>query len=552
MHGDTSNKAASPSRLDARQHERDLLIKYIRDKVDQLLDVMGTSPINPHELDDQTLIELDPIGIICSSFSHVLENLRKTNSELRLARDEIETIFDTAGAAIMVLNPQRRIVAYNRKVDEFFLHGRKRVLGMDCSEVVCAGGGRRENCSFERVVAQGLADKNLEWTFQGRSFDVIGKPILDEHGNVTHVILSYNDISDRKRSMQALRDALLEAHEAKNRINGILRSVEDALIVSDNTGNVVLKNQAAEKLLSGASNLAEAQGEFATKLFEHLRCGDEQQGLWVTDITHSSGEGSEIIFQARSSRVSQRQGERGGVVTFLHEVTREREVERLKSEFVSTAAHELRTPLSTILGFSELILNELQLPADDLREYVGIIHQKAEGLALIVNDLLDISRIEAGDGLQLETERCPIKQLCDDALLGFKVHGNKYTFEIAVPAEDVYVKADRFAIAQVLENILSNAVKYSPEGSVVMFEVEVQGEDARICIADQGVGMTPEQLGRVFDKFYRADASNTAIPGTGLGMTIVKHIVEAHGGRVWIESKPQQGTQVFFTLPLAS
>jgi len=551
MNDNRPDKSPSQGRFGEQKHENELLIKYIRDKVDQLLAVMGTSPINPHELDDQTLIELDPIGIICSSFSHVLENLRKTNSELRLARDEFETIFDTAGAAIMVLDPQRKIVAYNRKVDEFFLHGQQQVLGMDCSEVVCEGGGRRANCSFARVLSQGLADKNLEWTFQGRSFDVIGKPIVDEQGNVTHVILSYNDISERKRSMQALRDALLEAHEAKNRIKGILRSVEDALIVSDEGGQIVLMNQAAEELLSGVSDLSESRDEFIIALFAHLQGGAEQQGLWVTDIPHHSETGRESIYQARSSQVSRQKSERGGVVTFLHEVTREREIERLKSEFVSTAAHELRTPLSTILGFSELILNEQQLPVEELREYVGIMHQKAEGLALIVNDLLDISRIEAGDGLQLETERCLLKELCDDALLGFKVYGNKYTFETCLPSEDVFVKADRFAIAQVLENVFSNAVKYSPEGSVIKLEVEAHGENAQIVIADQGVGMTPEQLERVFDKFYRADASNTAIPGTGLGMTIVKHIVEAHGGQVRVKSMPGHGTRVSFTLPLA-
>jgi len=551
MQGKTSKSSKPMGARDQQKCDSDLLISYIRDKVDQLLNVMGTSAINPHELDDQTLIELDPIGIICSSFSHVLDNLRQTNAELHLAHDEIETIFDTAGAAIMVLNPKRQIVAYNRKVDEFFLHGRKSVLGMDCSDVVCNGGGACDNCSFERIVSQGLSDQNLEWTFQGRSFDVVGKSILDEQGEVTHVVLSYNDISDRKRSMQALQEALLEAHEAKNRINGILRSVEDALIVSDDTGHVVLMNETAEKLLSGADELSMAGNDFVAALYAHLQKGTDQVGLWVTDVPLLSGEGNERIFQARSSQVSQQGGERGGVVTFLHEVTREREIEKLKSEFVSTAAHELRTPLSTILGFSELILNERDLPAEDLREYVGIIHQKAEGLALIVSDLLDISRIEAGDSLPLEPEQCDLKELCEDALLGFKVYGDKYTFELSLPETEISVKADRFAIAQVLENILSNAVKYSPEGSVITLEVDAQKEEAQICVADQGMGMFPEQVERVYDKFYRADASNTAIPGTGLGMTIVKHIVDAHGGKVWIDSAPQQGTRVYFTLPLS-
>jgi len=248
--------------LAAERREKSLLVKYVREKVDQLLNVMGTSPINPHELDDQTLLELDPIGIICGSFSHVLNNLEKTNEELALARDEIETIFDTAGAAIMVVNPQREIIAYNRKVDDFFLKGEHDVLGRDCRDVVCKDNFVHAKCAFERVVDQGLSDKNLEWSLGNRSFDVVGKPIRDPEGQITHVVLSYNDISDRKRSMLALRDALLEAREAKNRIKGILRSVEDAVIVTDHEGTIQLMNETAERLLSGCRNPGEFEAVF--------------------------------------------------------------------------------------------------------------------------------------------------------------------------------------------------------------------------------------------------------------------------------------------------
>lgn len=534
--------------LAAERREKSLLVKYVREKVDQLLNVMGTSPINPHELDDQTLLELDPIGIICGSFSHVLNNLEKTNEELALARDEIETIFDTAGAAIMVVNPQREIIAYNRKVDDFFLKGEHDVLGRDCRDVVCKDNFVHAKCAFERVVDQGLSDKNLEWSLGNRSFDVVGKPIRDPEGHITHVVLSYNDISDRKRSMLALRDALLEAREAKNRIKGILRSVEDAVIVTDHEGTIQLMNETAERLLSGCRNPGEFEAGFPARLHGHLLEGRNASGLWVSDLKLVTEEGSEKIYQARSSLIPQDGAERGGVVTLLQEVTREREIEQLKSDFVSTAAHELRTPLSTILGFSELILNEENVSLEDMQEYIGIIHHKAEGLSQIVNNLLDISRIESGEGLQLDLERCSVKELCQDALLGFTVQGKQYTFDIVLPGKDIYVQADRFAMAQVLENILSNAVKYSPQHSVITLEAQQTGEEVFICVSDQGIGMSEEEVARVFDKFFRADASNTAAPGTGLGMTIVKHIVEAHGGRVWVESPSHKGCRVCFTL----
>jgi len=545
----TSSVRALRQRLEAQQQANRRLTDYVRSKIDQLLEVMGSSPINPDELDDETLLDLDPIGIICSSFSHVLSNLRETNIQLGLARDEIQTIFDTAGAAILVLDTSRRIVAYNRKVEEFFLPEYARVIGRDCQEVICNGDPPRQGCSFEHVLKRQVAEKNLDWSFRGRSFDVVGKPILNRDGNVTHVVLCYTDVSDRKRSMMALRDALTESHEVRTRINGILRSVEDPLIVSEAGGEIQLQNAPAEALLAGCRNLGCAPDDsFAATLRRHLQSGTAQQGFWTADLAVETPQGARV-YQARTSSISH-QGNKGvGFVTFLHDVTREREIERLKSEFVSTAAHELRTPLSTILGFSELILNEESLSDHDLRDYIGIVHQKAEGLAQIVNDLLDISRIESGEGLQLELSDCSLRQLCDDALLGYRVYADRYTFELVLPDDEVLLTIDRFGMAQVFENILSNAVKYSPPGSIIRCDGGVSGAQCHVRITDQGIGMNREQLERVFDKFYRADASNTAIPGTGLGMTIVKHIIEAHDGEVWVESVPSQGTTVHFTLP---
>jgi len=528
------------------------LVAYVRRKVDQLLEVMGTSHINPDELDDQMLLDLDPIGIVCHSFSHVLANLRETNDELRFARDEIRTVFDTAGTAIMVLNPRQEIVAFNHKVDEFFLAGERSVVGRTCREVICGDAYRHDCCGFESIINDKKDEIHLEWVMGERCFDVTAKAIKDDQGGITHVVLSYNDITERKRSMLTLRDALMQAQESRNRINSILLSVEDALIVTDAAGLVVMANETGNELLNGVLELPRASADdgLAVQLYAHLQSGQEPQGIWVGDLTLAPLYREPRVFQARTSRVPQQGKEGGGCVTLLHEVTREREIERLKSEFVSTAAHELRTPLSTILGFSELILNEENLPIDDLREYVGIVHQKAEGLSLIVNDLLDISRIESGEGLNLEVEECSLKELCNSALLGFSIYKDRYAFKLNLPAQDVRVNADRYAISQVLENVIGNAIKYSPAGSLITLEADVIGGECHVCVCDEGIGMSNEQAQRIFDKFYRADASNTAVPGTGLGMTIVKYIIEAHGGKVWVSSIPGEGTTVHFTLLL--
>jgi signal transduction histidine kinase len=236
----------------------------------------------------------------------------------------------------------------------------------------------------------------------------------------------------------------------------------------------------------------------------------------------------------------------------MHDVTHKREIDRMKTEFLSTAAHELRTPLTSIQGFSEILLTKDDLEPGEHGKFLTYINDQAIGLAAIVNDLLDISRIESGKGLELNKTPCGVGDCVRRIVPYFEIQSPKHEFEIALSEEDTELIVDKDKITQVLENIIGNAVKYSPDGGLVRVTGQLSEGYYRISIEDQGMGMTPEQVDEIFEKFYRADASNTAIQGTGLGMTIVKYIVEAHGGEVWVESEVGKGTTVSFTIPLGS
>ncbi len=228
-----------------------------------------------------------------------------------------------------------------------------------------------------------------------------------------------------------------------------------------------------------------------------------------------------------------------------------RESDRMKSEFIKTVAHEFRTPLTSIQGFSGLLLTHDQLSPEEQRESLRYIHERSIGLADMVADILDIARIEAGKGLSLTLSPCTVIETFRQVEPFLKTQASRCRFEVTLAEEDLLLKIDKGKICQVLENLLSNAVKFSPEGSLVRIRGDLIEEGYRISVADQGMGMTPEQVAKVFDKFYRADASDTAVEGVGLGMHIVKHIVEDHGGKIWVESELGKGTTVSFTLPLA-
>ncbi|MDO3377772.1 ATP-binding protein [Geoalkalibacter halelectricus] len=353
-----------------------------------------------------------------------------------------------------------------------------------------------------------------------------------------------------------LQQALHEAHQARERIDAILRSVGDGLLVVNESGEVLLANQAARLLL----NLAE--GKVVGRpladllrnqlLLERLRqalaaAGGEQ----VFDVELLDAQGARRIIEARTSAIHGQGQGRDGILVLCQDVTQARLIDRMKSEFISTVAHEFRTPLATVLGFSELLLSREDFTPEQRREFLTYIFEKADALAAIVDDLLDLSRIESGREIELRKEPSAPDQLFLPVIRDFRLQHPDAEFEVALAPSAADLLVDRRKSAQVMENLLSNAVKYSPGKRRVKISGYAEGAYYQVLVRDWGMGMTPEQQARVFEKFYRADSSNVAVSGTGLGMSIVKHIVEAHGGRVWLESAPGEGTSVYFTLPLA-
>ena len=223
---------------------------------------------------------------------------------------------------------------------------------------------------------------------------------------------------------------------------------------------------------------------------------------------------------------------------------------QLKSEFISTAAHELRTPLTVMLGFADLLLDNEEIPEEERREYLQIISSKSESLSGIVDDLLDLSRIESGRLITLDRKLVSLDDTLQTLVDQYRDSCPHHQFITTLNDLETALFIDQNKIAQVVENLLSNAVKYSPDGGDIDIRTERTIDGFRLTISDQGIGMTPAQRERVFDKFYRVDGTNTAVGGLGLGMSIVKNIIETHGGTIWIESTLGHGTSAHILLPV--
>lgn len=376
-----------------------------------------------------------------------------------------------------------------------------------------------------------------------------------------------DQIAERRRAERAFRRALTEMEQAKDQIDAIFKSVADGLIVTDIYNRVMMMNHAAENLLGiYLSDVHNQLVDFAIKndiLRERIKTTlleNERTYLFdfeLTPLENKTGKnGLSTIIRARTAVIRDKVHQPSGVITIIHDVTREREVDRLKTEFISTASHELRTPLTSIQGFSEILLARDTFTREEQKKYLSYINHQAEAMSKIVNDLLNVSRIESGQSIGLEAESCSIAESIGRVVRYFEELSDIHRFEVALAEYPPVWIVDREKIEQVLKNLLTNATKYSPDGGLIKVNGQCHREPGsdtcfyQVSVADEGIGMTPDQVDRIFDKFYRADASNTAIGGIGLGMSIVKSIIEAHGGRIWVDSRPGEGTTVSFTIPV--
>ena len=236
-------------------------------------------------------------------------------------------------------------------------------------------------------------------------------------------------------------------------------------------------------------------------------------------------------------------------ILYFRDVTHETEVDDMKSEFLSTAAHELRTPMASILGFSEVLLTQ-EFDAASTQEFLEIIYTQSKVMANILDELLDLARIEARQGKDFKYSRINVQALVASITKSLMLPAGR-----SMPDEPIFLMADEGKLRQAILNVLTNAYKYSPAGGPVELTVAPQcltEEPAAVAIhvSDHGMGMTPEQVAQVFDRFYRADKSGQ-ITGTGLGMSIVKEIIELHHGHITIESNLGQGTCISLSLPQA-
>jgi signal transduction histidine kinase len=241
----------------------------------------------------------------------------------------------------------------------------------------------------------------------------------------------------------------------------------------------------------------------------------------------------------------------GMSVIIARDISKLREVERMKSEFVSMVSHELRTPLGLIKGYASTLLNpQLSIDEATAHRFLLGIDGAADRLAKLIENIMSVSRIESGL-FRLTTQEMYISQVIENAVATARATAKGHEITLELPRRPIKVEGDRVQIELVMDNLLGNAIKYSPMGRPIRVDLHRRNGGVEVSVVDEGIGIAAHHLPKVFDKFYRVEGGySRRTPGSGLGLYICRSIIEAHGGRIWAESTPGQGSTFTFALPI--
>lgn len=357
------------------------------------------------------------------------------------------------------------------------------------------------------------------------------------------------------RMAQQLQGTIATLSAERTRLAAIVSGMVDGVVATDRRGNILLANRAASEMLRpaaadgpGASPPAGGASPVPGPRLRALLSDAATDGRISAEELPPAEVGDRLV-EVHCAPIIGDGTAPVGAVAVLRDVTELRRLERARRELTANVSHELRTPLTSIKGFAETLLAGAVRDEGTTRHFLEIIDNEANRLVKLVDDLLDLSRLES-KRISLELGQVDVGRLVEETVARLRPLAGARDFQVQPAPQDVVAIADRDRLAQVLTNLLDNAIKFTPEGGRIAVGWRVLNGEVEVSVADTGAGIADADLPHVFERFYKADRARAATPGgSGLGLAITKHIIEAHGGRIRVSSAPGRGTTFTFTLP---
>lgn len=364
---------------------------------------------------------------------------------------------------------------------------------------------------------------------------------VDEIGELAD---SFNTLTKRVQEAQAMTEG------ERRKLSSVLAYMTDGVIATDRRGKVILINTPAEKMLRVKHESANGRS-----IIDVLDIGDTYQFEDLMEVDGSltmdrSTLDKPYVLRANFSVIQRETGFNNGVIAVLHDITDQEKVDQERRDFVSNVSHELRTPLTSMHSYLEALSDGAWEDKEIAPRFLEVTQNETERMIRLVNDLLKLSRMDGGRE-QLEKSFVNFTDFFNHIIDRFEMMKKEtIMFKRHIPREPVIIEIDDDKVMQVLDNIISNANKYSPDGGRISFYLKKFEDEIEVSIADEGLGVPDEDLANVFDRFFRVDkARSREMGGTGLGLAIAREVIEAHGGRIWAERNKNKGTIIKFTLP---
>lgn len=479
----------------------------------------------------------------------------KAEQSLRLTEERYHGVINSQTELITQFKTDGTFILVNEAYCRYVGKGKEELLGSSLYDVIpeneipilkeyfASFSPARQHQSIENHVES--SDGEL------RYFEWSNTAFFNDNGGVEEIQSVGRDITDRKVAEQSLV-------ESEQRYRSLVELSPEAMLVIDDN-RIVFANSAAEILFEATSSHGLIDKFFSDfihadyrELAKQRRKERLQQG-WIAfeEFEFLKSDGQAFSGEVGGVSVSW-EGSKSGLL-ILRDITERKEVDRLKSEFISMVSHELRTPLTAIMGAVSLVLGgTLGNPPANMSEMLKIAKNNSEKLISLVNDILDFEKLQS-DGMEFSFKEVELVELVSDAIELNQAYAEQFGVQFIMngTAPTASVKADRDRLEQVISNLLSNAAKFSSDGDKVKISVIKNGENVRVEVSDSGPGIDEEYRDKIFDRFSQADSTDKrAVQGTGLGLSISKAIIDRHGGIIDFESNLGGGTTFFFELPI--
>ena len=474
----------------------------------------------------------------------------RTKQRLRDSEVRYRRLFETAQDGILILDAETgQIIDVNPFLTDMLGYPHKEFIGKKLWEI-----GLFKDIAASKMAYRELQDKDYvryeDLPLETRDKREIQVEFVSNIYKVDHsriIQCNIRDITARKQSERQLR-----FHTE------VLDQISDAVVVIDNKRIVNYWNKGAERLYGVSGD--EAFGWPLNELYQYLWINHEDEqasvqslenrGFWSGDNIHITRDGVRLYVQSSVSTIKDKDGRIIGTLAVIRDITGRTEIDHLKDEFIGLVSHEMRTPLTVIIGSLHTALRRGELlPQEEINELLNGSLVEAETLSNVLENLLELSRTQA-KRLLLFPEPMRIEKLAKDVVKEFKGQ-SAHRFILDFPGEIPPVEADMVRVRRILYNLIQNAVKYSPAGSKIKVFVRQESDCLVIGVRDHGRGISLTDQNRIFHSFQRLGLDQSdEIKGIGLGLMVCLRLVEAHGGKIWVESAPGKGSTFYFTLPL--